>query len=57
MILGNPDMVRDMLDSGASSHINLQDTVGETPSMYAAYGLGAGNQVDVISWKLSIINN
>lgn len=43
-VSGNPDMVQLLLDSGANTHINLQDTIGDTPLMYAAYGSGAGNQ-------------
>ncbi|XP_037029495.1 ankyrin-1-like [Bradysia coprophila] len=37
---GNPDMVQLLLDSGAGVNVNLRDSTGDTPIMYAAYGSG-----------------
>lgn len=36
-------MVRLLLESGAGNNVNLKDSTGDTPIMYAAYGIGAGN--------------
>lgn len=37
-------MVRLLLDAGAVFNVNLRDSTGDTPIMYAAYGTGEGNQ-------------
>lgn len=36
-------MVRMLLDSGLGANINLRDSTGDTPIMYAAHGTGKGN--------------
>lgn len=35
-------MVQLLLESEAGVHINLRDTTGDVPIMYAAYGTGKG---------------
>lgn len=40
---GNPNMVQLLLDSGAGYNINLKDSTGDTPIMYAAQGTGESN--------------
>lgn len=49
---GNPDMVQLLLNSGADVNVNLKDSVGETPIIYAAY---ASTKGDRESWKCDII--
>lgn len=43
-VSGNPEMVQLLLDSGAGENVNLKDSAGDTPIIYAAYGTGAGDQ-------------
>lgn len=42
IVLGNPEMVQLLLDAGAKTNINLKDSQGDTPLMYATFGLGRG---------------
>lgn len=43
--LGNPDMVKMLLDEGAGEYVNHRDSAGDTPIMYAAYGKGQGTEI------------
>lgn len=45
IIPGNPEMVKLLLDSGADINVNLKDSAGDSPIIYAAYGIGEGNYV------------
>lgn len=38
-------MVQLLLDSGANANINLKDSQGDTPLMYASFGLGRGKSI------------
>lgn len=37
-------MVQLLLDAGAGFNVNLKDSAGDTPIIYAAYGTGNGKQ-------------
>lgn len=39
----NPEMVQLLLNAGAGTNVNLKDSTGDTPIMYAAYGIGEGS--------------
>lgn len=41
---GNPEMIQLLLDFGAGVYVNLKDSAGDTPIIYAAYGTGEGSQ-------------
>lgn len=48
MTSGNPNMVQLLLDSDSSVNVNLRDSTGDTPIMYAAYGVGEGSNNKLI---------
>lgn len=53
---GNPNMVQLLLDSGAGYNINLKDSTGDTPIMYAAQGTGESNH-DFQRFRFKYRNN
>lgn len=42
IVVGNPEMVRLLLDGGAGASVNFKDSIGDTSIIYAAYGMGEG---------------
>lgn len=49
-ISGNPHMVQLLLDS-KDIDVNIRDSTGDTPIMYAAYGKGIGNNSYTPTWQ------